>query len=216
MNAEAKVFVVDDDLAERDALGLLLKQAGFDMKGYPSAESFLQDYDPNQPGCLVLDIILPGMSGLELQQKLADAAVAMPIIFLTGHGDVTRSARAFKAGAVDFVEKPCDCDDLLERIQDAIEIDARWRLEDLEKSGIMHRFTRLTPREREVMAFMVSNKSSKEIAAQLNVSHRTIEVHRSRVLHKMEVDSLLELVTMLSAFRITERQPLRRVESTSR
>lgn len=189
---------------QRDALALLLDQEGLAVESYPSAQGFLAAYCPERPGCLVLDIRMPGMDGLELQDTLAAQKLSIPIIFITGHGDISMSVRALKAGAVDFIEKPFEDEELLNRIREAIVLDAGIRQNEIENSVIRARFGRLTPREQEVMALMVTGKRCKDIAKQLDVSYRTVETHRSRVLHKMEADSLLELATMVTVCGIRD------------
>lgn len=201
---QTTVFVVDDDRAVRAALMLLLEHDGLTAEGYPCAEAFIDTYDPGRPGCLVLDMRMPGMSGLQLQETLAARHVKIPIIFITGHGDVAASVRALKGGAIDFLEKPYDPEQLLVRVREALVLDARMRQEESERSYVKARFARLTPREREIMAFMVADKSSKQIAAELDISYRTIEVHRSRVMQKMEAHSLLDLATMATACGIPQ------------
>lgn len=195
MNDEsATVFLVDDDEAVRDALNLALRAAGYAVETFASAEAYLENCDPGRPGCLVLDVNMPGMSGLELQQALAKRDIHTPIIFLTAHGDIPMSVQAVKAGAVDFLPKPFRSRELVERVREAIALDAASRHEKARSAFIRARYERLTPREREVMAVIAGGRSSKEAARELGVSHRTIEIHRARVMGKMEVDSLPELV----------------------
>lgn len=196
MSDQPTVFVVDDDYTVRDALGLFLETSGLRVKTYSSAREFLDDYQASQTGCLVLDIRMPGMSGLELQNYLLDNQIGIPIIFLTGHGDVPQSAQAFKAGAVDFIEKPFEEKQLLLCIQEAISRDRQNRKVRTRDQEIIRRFARLTPREKEVMRYVVSGQSNKEIARLLAISHRTIDVHRARIMEKMHAKSLPDLVTM--------------------
>lgn len=193
------VFVVDDEYAVRDALKLFLESSGLSVKTYDSARAFLEGYRPQWPGCLVLDIRMPGMSGLELQQALKDRQISIPIIFLTGHGDVPMAAKAFRSGAVDFIEKPFHDQELLERIQEALRRDARARSHQAWEREARERYAQLTPREKEVMARVAAGRSNKEIARELEVSHRTIDVHRARVMEKMGARSLPELVNMAVA-----------------
>ncbi len=188
------VHVVDDDPGVRRALSLLLESNGLDVHGHDSAEAFLASYDPARPGCLVLDVRMPAMSGLELQHELKRREITIPIIFLTGHGDVPMAAQAFRAGAVDFLEKPFEAEQLLARIDDAVKRDLRNREKAIQKRQARACYERLTPREREVMALVVEGKSNKEIARLLDVSHRTIDVHRARVMEKMRVRTLPQLV----------------------
>lgn len=198
MAQKSVVFLVDDDPIVLDALGLFLESSGLAVRAFSSAQAFLEAYDPSFPGCLVLDIRMPGMSGLELQQELIKKNIDIPIIFLTGHGDIPMSVKALKAGAVDFIEKPFNDEVLLKCIREAIARDKQLRTLDAEKAKILHCYKQLTRREKEVMGFVISGHSNKEIAKELDISHRTIDVHRSRIMAKMEANSLPELVNMAS------------------
>lgn len=189
-----QVFLVDDDDAYRRSLRFLLESSGYPVRDFGSAEAFLEEYRAEMPGCLLLDLRMPGLSGIELQERLRHEGVELPIIFITGHGDVPVSVQAMKAGALDFLEKPFDDAQLVERIREALELDARRRAERRERSRIAERLGRLTRRETEVLALLVQGFSNKEIAERLEVSHRTVEVHRARIMHKMEAGSLAELV----------------------
>jgi FixJ family two-component response regulator len=200
MHGTPTVFLVDDDAAVRDALTLFLDAAGLPVAGYPTAEAFFDIYKPEMPGCLVLDIRMPGMSGLEAQETLSIRKIGLPIIFISGHGDVPSSVKALKSGALDFLEKPFKNEQLLDRIREALAIDARRREEHVQKSAFRERCERLTPREAEVMKLMVVGKSNKQIAAKLGLSHRTVEIHRARVMEKMEVESLPDLVMKAVTF----------------
>jgi RNA polymerase sigma factor (sigma-70 family) len=202
MKLQPTVFLVDDDPAIRDLLTLLLERAGLIVESYPSARLFLEAYNPDQPGCLVLDVSMPDMSGLELQEALSAKQIHIPIIFITGHGDIPMSVRAIKAGAVDFLEKPFKKEILLTRVREALIEDAKTRQDDTEKATIRTRFARLTPREQEVMALVIIGKSNKEIAKQLAISHRTVETHRARIMEKMATKSLPELITLASALKL--------------
>ena len=193
---EPTVFLVDDDHAMRDALGLLLDTAGFNTVSFSSASEFLERYDASQPGCLVLDIRMPGMSGMELQEALVEQTAGLPIIFLTGHGNVSMSAKAFRTGAIDFLEKPFDEAVLLERIHEALGIDKTNRESAARHAHASSRLSVLTPREREVMLLLVAGNTNKEIAAKLDLSTRTIETHRGRVMDKTGVQSVAELVEL--------------------
>jgi len=190
------IFVVDEDSGVRDGLRAMLEAHGYDVAEFPTAEDFLERYDPGQPGCLLLDLDLPGISGTDLQEKLAGLDIRVPIIFLTGHGDIASSVRALKAGAVDFLEKPPTKALLLDRLQAALAIDARQREQDAARLRIAGRFATLTSRERDVMALVIDGLSNKQIARQMDISHRTVEIHRSRVLQKMGAGSVIELVDM--------------------
>jgi two-component system response regulator FixJ len=196
MNREPTVFLVDDDPTVRDALGLFLESTGMAVKPYASAQDFLEEYRTEWPGCVVLDIRMPGMTGLELQDFLKVRNIKIPIIFLTGHGDVPMSVKAFKAGAVDFIEKPFNDHVLLARIREAIEQDSQTRTNQARIDEVRRRYVHLTPREKEVMRLVVCGHSNKEIARQLDISHRTIDVHRARLMEKMLAHSLPELVNM--------------------
>ncbi len=189
-----QVFLVDDDDAYRRSLRFLLESSGFSVCDFASAEAFLQQYREDLPGCLVLDLRMPGLSGIELQDQLRHSGMELPIIFITGHGDVPVSVQAMKGGAIDFLEKPFDDAQLVERIREAFALDAERRTERKERERIAERLQRLTRREREVFDLLVRGHSNKEIAEKLEVSHRTVEVHRARVMHKMEAGSLAELV----------------------
>ena len=197
MTAEATVFVVDDDKAVRESLERLMKSVGLPVETYPSAQSFLETYDPARPGCLVLDIRMPGMSGLELQEKLARDRINIPIIIVSGHGDVEKAVRAMKGGAVDFIRKPYKGKVLLDRIQQALEMDAGQRREEAERAEVAARIASLTPREREVMKLLAAADSPKRIAFKLGLSRKTVDVHRNHIMMKMRVDSLVELVQLL-------------------
>ena len=193
------VFLVDDDHAVRDALSLLLESADLETESFETASAFLQAYHPDQPGCLVLDIRMPGMSGMELQEALASKDITIPIIFLTGHGNVPMSAKAFRAGAIDFMQKPFDEDVLLERIHEAIQHDQANRAAEMRRLNADNRLMSLTPREREVMLLVAAGKSNKEIAAELRLSHRTVEIHRARVMEKSGAESLPDLIELVTA-----------------
>lgn len=193
------VFLVDDDNAVRDALELLLDSAGLSTVSYPSAAAFLEDFDRNWRGCLVLDIRMPGMSGMELQAALAEKSVNIPIIFLTGHGNVSMSAKAFRTGAIDFLEKPFDENVLLERIQEAIRLDQSNQAVTARRMNASTRMASLTPREREVMLLIVAGNANKEIATKLDLSTRTIETHRGHILEKTGAQSLADLIELAIA-----------------
>jgi two-component system response regulator FixJ len=191
------IMVVDDDSGVRNAMRILLKSVGLDSVLYSSAQEFLAAYQPAQPGCLLLDIRMPGMSGLELQQQLNLRGAVIPVIFMTGHGDVPMAVEAMQHGAFDFLQKPFRDQDLLDRIQKAIAKDAQSRTALGEHERIRTRLETLTAREREVMDLMTQGKQNKVIAQELGVSPRTIEIHRARVMEKMEAHSVAELVRMM-------------------
>lgn len=191
------VFIVDDDEAVRDSLSMLMKSVGLNAQDFASAQDFLAAYDPVQPGCLILDIRMPGMSGLELQERLVERAATIPIIFITGHGDIPMAVGAMQKGAVDFIPKPFRDQDLLDRINQAIEKDRFNREARVARHGLAERIATLTPREKQVMDLVVQGKANKVIAAELAVSQRTVEIHRARVMEKMKVRSLADLVRLV-------------------
>jgi two-component system response regulator FixJ len=196
-NLRPTIFIVDDDAAVRDALKLLLRSVGQAVETYASAQEFLDAYSEDRPGCLVLDIRMPGMSGLELQQKLNEKHSILPIIFITGHGDVPMAVEAMQAGAVDFIQKPFRDQDLIDRINQALEKDSSNRAALGERNDIRRRLDTLTPREREVLDLVVHGKANKVIAGDLKLSQRTVEIHRARVMEKMQASSLAHLVRMV-------------------
>jgi RNA polymerase sigma factor (sigma-70 family) len=188
------VFIVDDDPSHRDSLQFLLESVGLEVRSFSSARDFLDNADPETPGCLLLDVRMPGMSGLDLQNELANAKFSLPIIFITGHGTVPMSVRAIKAGAVDFLQKPFDEQDLFKVIHQAIEQDRQTRLEK-EKLRETHKLIdSLTPREYEVFTLIVSGMPNKQAAYELGITERTIKEHRSRIMQKMKADSFADLV----------------------
>ena len=193
----ATVFVVDDDEAVRNSLRFLLKSVGLPTQTLPSATEFLATYQPSQPGCLVLDVRMPAMSGLELQQQLNLRGATIPVIFITGHGDIPMAVEAMQHGAFDFLQKPFRDQDLIDRIQKALAKDAKTRAALKEHERIHRRFESLTPREREVLTLMTQGKPNKVMAADLGVSQRTVEIHRARVMEKSGASSLAQLVRMV-------------------
>jgi len=193
----ALVFIVDDDDAVRNSIRLLMKSLGLATRPLSTAQEFLATYDPQQPGCLILDVRMPGMSGLELQQQLNVRGAIIPVIFITGHGDVPMAVEAMQQGAFDFLQKPFRDQDLIERVQRALAKDQSNRVELSEQAKVRERFDSLTPREREVLALVTSGKANKVMAADLNVSQRTVEIHRARVMEKMHASSLAQLVRMM-------------------
>ena len=191
------VFVVDDDAAVRDSLRMLLKSVGLPVEVFESGQEFLDADRDDRPGCLVLDIRMPGMSGLELHETLSRDGIAIPLLFITGHGDVPMAVEAMQAGAVDFIQKPFRDQDLIDRINRALEKDREMRGELRERDEIRRRMSQLTPREREVLELVTQGKANKVIAGDLNVSQRTVEIHRARVMEKMGANSLAHLVRMV-------------------
>jgi len=196
---EPLVYLVDDDEAVRDALGLLLKSVGLQSRLYASALEFLEDYSPERHACLVADIRMPGLSGLELQQRLNEQHAEIPIIFITGHGDVPMAVNAMKSGATDFIQKPFRDQDLLDRINKALQQDKERRVSGAQTRVIRDRLKLLTPRELEVMQRVVRGQANKVIAMDLGVSQRTVELHRARVMRKLKMRSLAELVQAVSS-----------------
>jgi FixJ family two-component response regulator len=196
-NGRPTIFIVDDDSAVRDALKLLLRSVGQAVETFGSGQEFLDAYGEDRAGCLVLDIRMPGMSGLELQQKLNERHSILPIIFITGHGDVPMAVEAMQAGAVDFIQKPFRDQDLIDRINQALEKDSNNRAALGERNDIRRRLETLTPREREVLDLVVHGKANKVIAGDLKLSQRTVEIHRARVMEKMQASSLAHLVRMV-------------------
>ncbi len=194
---EPTVFVVDDDAAVRDSLAELIESVGLHLEAYDSAQAFLAAYDPLRPGCLVLDVRMPGMSGLDLQEELNRRQVLLPIIFITGHGDVPMAVQALKRGAAEFIQKPFRDQDLLERIEGALERDAGHRKAWTAREFIVQRLDTLTARESEVLEKVVAGAPNKVIANELGISHRTVEIHRSKVMEKMQAGTLAELVGMV-------------------
>jgi two-component system response regulator FixJ len=192
--SNAIVYLVDDEFAVRDSLTLLIETAGFDVQSFASAQEFMEGYDPERPGCLLLDVRMPTMSGLELQQKLNERGIAIPIIFISGHAEVADSAKAFRAGAIDFLEKPFENSVLFERIAEGIHEDIYARSQLALKRETLERLGQLTPREMEVLRLIISSHSNKESARILNVSNRTIDAHRARIMEKLQADSLAELM----------------------
>lgn len=199
MTDQATVFLVDDDEAVRDAMSLLLKSVDLRVQAFDSATAFLDTYDPDQQGVLVLDIRMPGMSGMELQDKLLELGFNIPIVFITGHGDIPMAVEAMRKGAVDFVPKPFRDQDLLDRVNHALRIEEDSHEANAAKEEIGRRIERLTPREREVMELVVQGAANKVIAGDLNVSQRTVEIHRARVMEKLQVRSVAQLVRLYIA-----------------
>jgi two-component system, LuxR family, response regulator FixJ len=191
------VFIVDDDAAVRNSLRLLVKSVGQSAGVFVSAQEFLASYDPQQPGCLVLDVRMPGMSGLELQQQLNVRGAVIPVIFISGHGDIPMAVEAMQNGAFDFLQKPFRDQDLIDRIQRALEKDRENRAALGERARIRERLDSLTPREREVLDLVTSGKANKVMAADLGLSQRTVEIHRARVMEKMGASSVAQLVRMV-------------------
>ncbi len=196
MSVPPTIFIVDDDPSVRRSLVRLVQSYGRQVREFPSAEAFLQQHDPGQPGCLVLDLSMPGLDGLSLQRELDAARISLPIIFITGHGTIPSSVQAMKAGAIDFLTKPVGQDALMRAIDAALEKDRLARQNYAEISGIEARLATLTPREREVLAYVVAGKVNKQIAASLGTVEKTIKVHRSRLMQKLGITSVAQLVKL--------------------
>lgn len=194
MTRQPAVFIVDDDDAVRSSLRLLLKSAGLGTVAYASAKEFLDTWQPEQAGCLILDVRMPGMSGLELQAELNRRGAIIPVVFISGHGDIPMAVEAIQHGAFDFLQKPFGDQDLLNRVQRALAADGENRKLLAQRDLLRERFESLTPREREVLALVTQGKANKVMAGDLGVSQRTVEIHRARVMEKMGANSLAQLV----------------------
>jgi FixJ family two-component response regulator len=197
MSNTEKVYIVDDDEAVRDAIGMLLETVDIPYVAFPDAQSFLAGVDPQAVNCLVLDIRMPGMSGLELQDKLGEMNVDVPIVFITGHGDIPMAVEAMRRGAVDFLRKPFRDQELLDRIQEALSRDAGNRDQAADLESLTERVSSLTPREQEVFRRVAVGQANKVIAIELGISERTVEIHRSNVMQKTQSRSLADLVRLL-------------------
>jgi two-component system response regulator FixJ len=206
MQQDKTVFVVDDDQAMRNSLKWLIESIGMNVETYDSADAFIEGYYPGRSGCLLLDVRMPGMSGLDLQEHFLRENIRIPIIIITGHGDVQMAVRAMKAGAVDFIEKPFNDEILLDSIRNALTLDQELRNEQAQRAEIAARLAHLTPRELEVMGMVTSGQSNKEIATRLGVSAKTVEAHRARVMDKMQADSLADLVKMAMLANFSEQE----------
>jgi FixJ family two-component response regulator len=193
---EGLVFVVDDDAPLRESLKNLIRSVGLRVEAFASAHEFMRTKRPDLAGCLVLDVRLPGLSGLDLQKRIAEAEMEIPIIFITGHGDIPMTVQAMKAGAVEFLTKPFRDQDLLDAIQRALERDRKARERRAEIEALRRRFDSLTPREREVMGLVVTGLLNKQVAGELGTSETTVKIHRHQVMEKMGAGSLVELVRM--------------------
>ncbi len=197
------IHIVDDDAAIRDSLSILLKTSGLTAATYPDAQAFLNSYDPTKSGCLVLDIHMPVMSGLNLQDELLAVGATLPIIFITGHADVDTAVKALKAGAFDFLQKPFDNTELLVLIKQALDKDQKYRAALIKQKNIRDRLQTLTPREKEVLDHIVDAKATKVIAIEMSLSQRTIEIYRANIMQKLQCRSLAQLVRIISEFNFT-------------
>ena len=200
--SDAVIAIVDDDPSVREGLSSLIRSAGLQIETFASAQEFLARPDAEPPSCLVLDLQLPGLSGLDLQRRMAEVGLEIPIVFLTGHGDIPASVQAMKAGAVEFLTKPFDEQDLLKAIQEALERDRQNRQQHAEMRELQSRYESLTAREQEVMQQVVSGLLNKQVAAELNITEYTVKIHRGRVMRKMHAESLADLVRMAESMRI--------------
>jgi len=200
--SDATIAIVDDDPSVREGLSSLIRSAGLQVEAFASAQEFLARPGAEAPSCLVLDLQLPGLSGLDLQKRMAEVGLEIPIVFLTGHGNIPASVQAMKAGAVEFLTKPFDEQDLLQAIQEAIERDRRTRQQHAEMRELQNRYESLTAREQEVMQQVVSGLLNKQVAAELNITEYTVKIHRGRVMRKMHAESLADLVRMAENLQI--------------
>jgi len=196
------VFVVEDDLSMRNALKNLLRSVGLESQQFPSAHDFLEADLPDVPGCLILDVRLPGLSGLDLQKELTESGIHIPIIFITAHGDIPMSVRAMKAGAIEFLTKPFRDQDLLDAIQAALTKDRARRKNESELADLRRRFDSLTTRERELLSLIISGRSNKNVAAEIGTSEITVKVHRRHLMQKMQADTFAALLRMAAELKI--------------
>jgi len=201
------VFVIDDDISVREGLSALFRSVGLDVKAFASAADFLQSKLPDGPSCMVLDVRLPGLSGLDFQAELTKANIQIPIVFMTGHGDIPMTVRAMKAGAVEFLPKPFRDQDMLDAVQTGLEQDRERRKRAGDTSKLQASFDTLTPREREIMALVTAGLMNKQIAGEIGVSEVTVKLHRGNVMRKMGAKSLAELVRMADALGLRRTKP---------
>lgn len=207
MTNAATVFVVDDDQAMVESLAWMIESVGFQTKSFTDAQSFLDAYTPDQAGCLLLDVRMPEISGPELQERLNQKNFKLPIIFISGHGDIPLAVRVMKAGAIDFLAKPFNDQVLLEVINKSIRIDKENREKSLHSTEIAERVSQLTPREHQIMCHIVAGKLNKVISSELDISLKTVEAHRSNIMKKLQVKSLPELLRIALTYKLCEAQP---------
>ena len=204
---EPTVFIIDDDPSARRGLTRLVRAAGMNAESFASATDFLASGKADGPGCIVLDVRMPGMTGPDLQEQLCESEYCMPVIFLSGHADVPTAAQAMKKGAVDFLTKPVDRDDLLHAIRVSLARDAKNRARRAESSAVNEQIEILTPREHEVMTYVITGIPNKRIAYELGISEETVKIHRGRVMHKLEIESVAELVRLCGKSGIDPAEP---------
>ena len=205
--AQPSVFVIDDDVSVREGISDLLRSVGLGVQAFASAQEFMNSKRPQAPGCIILDVRLPGRSGLDFQQTMGKLDIRLPVIFISGHGDIPISVRAMKSGAIEFLTKPVNEQELLEAVQTAIERDRACRQQDALVAELRARFGSLTSREREIMALVVVGKLNKEIAFQTGLSVMTVKVHRSHMIRKMQAKSLVDLVRMADKVDVSGPKP---------
>lgn len=196
----AVIYIVDDEEAVRDSLRIMIESSGWFVRDFASAEGFLNHYNPNQLGCLILDLRIPAMDGFELQEELAKRNISIPIIFISGNANIHDSSKAFRAGAVDFLEKPFDYETLIERIAEAIRNESRSRTRSEDKHKMQECWDNLTPREKEILRLIVKSHTNKEIARILNISYRTVDAHRASIMRKMYANNTATLVANVVNF----------------
>ena len=201
------VFIIDDDISVRDGISDLLRSVGLDAHTYGSTQEFVSSKRPDASGCIILDVRLPGRSGLDFQQTLRELGIRLPVIFITGHGDIPISVRAMKSGAIEFLTKPINEQQLLDAVHAAIELDRANRQDNALATELRARFDSLTPREREIMSLIVSGKLNKQIGFQVGLSEMTVKVHRSHVMQKMQAKSLVDLVRMADKLGVSAPKP---------
>jgi FixJ family two-component response regulator len=202
---QSVIFIIDDDASVREALEDLLRSVGLGVESFASTQEFLKSKRPDAPGCIVLDVRLPGPSGLEFQRTLMKSGINLPVIFISGHGDISMSVQAIKAGAIDFLTKPLHEQKLLDAIQTGIERDRARRAEEKDIAQVKERFETLTPREQEVLMIVITGRPNKQIAAELTLSEMTVKIHRSQMMRKMRAKSLVDLVRMADMLKVSSR-----------